>query len=150
MEAFHLALLWGADVLETDVRLSRDKQVVVIHDARVDRTCNGRGAVSDLTLRALKQLDAGYHFTDLNGRRSRGDNVGLTSLAELLEHFPATRINIDIKDNCYEAENSEANLIQHNNRPHNIKDGSFQPNAVDMYRQIDPHIKTNETQVQSA
>lgn len=150
MEAFQLALSLGADVLETDVRLSRDKQVVVIHDARVDRTCNGRGAVSDLTLRALKQLDAGYHFTDLNGRHYRGGNVRLISLAELLEHLPTTRINIDIKDNCYEAVKAVANVIEQSGRPEMVNVGSFHPKAVAWFRQLAPQVTTAATRGETA
>lgn len=48
-----------ADYVEVDVRLSRDGVPVVIHDASVDRTTDGAGAVRDLTLRELKALDAG-------------------------------------------------------------------------------------------
>jgi glycerophosphoryl diester phosphodiesterase len=48
-----------ADYVEVDVRLSRDGVPVAIHDATVDRTTDGEGAVRDLTLRELKTLDAG-------------------------------------------------------------------------------------------
>jgi len=48
-----------ADYVEVDVRLSRDGVPVVIHDASVDWTTDGAGAVRDLTLRELKTLDAG-------------------------------------------------------------------------------------------
>ncbi len=48
-----------ADYVEVDVRVSRDGVPVVVHDATVDRTTDGAGAVRDLTLRELKTLDAG-------------------------------------------------------------------------------------------
>ncbi|NVO65866.1 glycerophosphodiester phosphodiesterase [Methanofollis tationis] len=48
-----------ADYVEVDVRLSRDGVPVAVHDATVDRTTDGEGAVRDLTLRELKTLDAG-------------------------------------------------------------------------------------------
>ncbi|KRL93113.1 glycerophosphoryl diester phosphodiesterase [Levilactobacillus hammesii DSM 16381] len=60
--AFQAALDAGADGIETDVQLSRDHQMVIMHDEQVDRTTNGTGNVRDLTLAQLKALDAGQHF----------------------------------------------------------------------------------------
>ena len=53
------ALELGADMVEVDVQASRDGHIVVIHDARLERTTNGKGYVKDLTLEELKKLDAG-------------------------------------------------------------------------------------------
>ena len=49
----------GVDQVEIDVHLTRDQHLVVIHDATVDRTTNGQGAVADFTLEEVKRLDAG-------------------------------------------------------------------------------------------
>nr|WSW47238.1 glycerophosphodiester phosphodiesterase family protein [Streptomyces sp. NBC_01001] len=49
----------GMDVIALDVQLSKDGVLVVLHDAEVDRTTDGAGAVADLTLSALRELDAG-------------------------------------------------------------------------------------------
>lgn len=49
----------GVDQIEIDVHLTRDQQLVIIHDQTVDRTTDGRGAVSDFSLQEIKQLDAG-------------------------------------------------------------------------------------------
>lgn len=57
--AFDLALAQGAVGIEFDVRLSASGDVVVIHDATVNRTTNGRGEVSELSTKALQDLDAG-------------------------------------------------------------------------------------------
>jgi glycerophosphoryl diester phosphodiesterase len=59
LAAFALALDQGADGVELDVRLSADGEPVIIHDASVRRTTNGRGAVSRLTAIQLQALDAG-------------------------------------------------------------------------------------------
>lgn len=60
--AFRLALALGADGVEMDVHLAADGKPVVIHDARVNRTTNGRGVVSSLSSRELAGLDAGSWF----------------------------------------------------------------------------------------
>lgn len=57
--AFQKAVESGAEGIELDVQLTRDGEVVVIHDERVDRTTDGTGFVADFTLSELKKLDAG-------------------------------------------------------------------------------------------
>ena len=115
----------GADVLEIDVHATADRKLVVIHDATVDRTTNGSGAVDEMTLKEIQQLDAAYWFVP--GCGTCGDNEekdfalrgyatgdrrlpkrlvkqGFTphdftvpSLREVLETFPQELINIEIK-----------------------------------------------------
>jgi glycerophosphoryl diester phosphodiesterase len=59
LAAFAAAMEVGADGVELDVHLSADGVPVVIHNARVDATTDGVGWVNDMTLDALKRLDAG-------------------------------------------------------------------------------------------
>lgn len=91
---------WDADILELDVQPTRDGDAVVIHDATVDRTTDGRGRVVDLTLAELRELDAGYRFSTDGGRsypfRGRGERI--PTLREVLEAFPTARVNVEIKD----------------------------------------------------
>ncbi|HLF25296.1 MAG TPA: glycerophosphodiester phosphodiesterase family protein [Anaerolineae bacterium] len=58
--AFRRAFDDGADILETDLHVTRDGVCVCIHDATLDRTTDGRGAVADLTLAEIKRYSAGY------------------------------------------------------------------------------------------
>jgi glycerophosphoryl diester phosphodiesterase len=97
--AFAQAVALGVDVLEMDVHGTADGALVVIHDATVERTTDGAGRVSDLTLAALKRLDAGYRWTADGGRTFpfRGKGITIPTLREVLEGFPQTRLNIDIK-----------------------------------------------------
>jgi glycerophosphoryl diester phosphodiesterase len=60
--AFQAAIDVGADMIELDVLLTKDRKMVVIHDESLGRTTNGRGMVSDCTLSQLKALDAGSWF----------------------------------------------------------------------------------------
>jgi len=100
LEAFRLAVEAGAGGLELDVHMSSDGEVVVIHDATVDRTTDGSGAVAGMTLGELRALDAGYRFSPDGGRtypyRDRG--VGIPTLAEVYGEFQATYVNIEIKE----------------------------------------------------
>jgi glycerophosphoryl diester phosphodiesterase len=60
LASFASGLEVGAAFAELDVHLTRDGEVVVIHDATLDRTTNGRGAVRDLTLAEIRRFSAGY------------------------------------------------------------------------------------------
>ena len=69
----------GAGFIETDLQLSRDARLVAIHDATVNRTTNGQGAVHDLTLAELRRLDAGSWF----GSEFAGERI--PTIEEILE-----------------------------------------------------------------
>jgi glycerophosphoryl diester phosphodiesterase len=95
--AFQAALDAGVQMIELDVALSRDRKLVVIHDATLERTTNGKGAVSDHTLAQLKQLDAGGWF------HARFAGEHLPELSEVLDLVDGqVMINIEIKPHAYE------------------------------------------------
>src|SRR5699024_9075510 len=64
MAAFEKAFEMKADYIEIDVQMTKDKELVAIHDTTVNRTTNGVGAVGDYTLEIIKKLDAGSLFSD--------------------------------------------------------------------------------------
>src|SRR5215211_1487755 len=99
IEAFRLAVEAGAGGLELDVHMTRDGHIVVIHDATVDRTTNGSGAVSEMTLDELRRLDAGYNFSPDGGPTCpyRGRGIRVPTFGEVLEEFPRVAVNIEIK-----------------------------------------------------
>lgn len=59
IQGFRYAIDMGVDYVECDVHLSRDQHLIVMHDATVDRTTNGHGAIRDLTAARIRSLDAG-------------------------------------------------------------------------------------------
>jgi len=59
LRAMRCAIALGVDQIETDVQLTRDGYLVLMHDPTVDRTTNGTGKVAKLTFAELRQLDAG-------------------------------------------------------------------------------------------
>jgi glycerophosphoryl diester phosphodiesterase len=90
---------WGADMLEMDVRLTRDGEVVVIHDDTVDRTTDGSGRVADFTYEELERLDAGYRFVDLEGLPSfRDQGVVVPRFEDVLTEFAGMRMNVETKE----------------------------------------------------
>lgn len=97
LEAMRLGIADGADAIEFDVRLSYDGEVVVIHDATVDRTTDKVGPVEQMTLAELKSLDAGFRFN--TGARQSRDAITsrIPSFGEILRSFPEIPLLIEIK-----------------------------------------------------
>lgn len=97
IEAMRLGIADGADGLEFDVRLSADGEVVVIHDATVDRTTDGAGAVERMTLNELRSLDAGFRFNASPPDSARKTKYRIPTLDEVLRSFPEIPLIIEIK-----------------------------------------------------
>jgi glycerophosphoryl diester phosphodiesterase len=102
MTAFRAALAAGADMIETDVRLTKDLIPILIHDARVDRTTDGTGEVKDFTLAALSALNA----ADPNAPEK------IPLFEEFLAWVKATdlTVNIEIKEYCTEGNEERCRL----------------------------------------
>lgn len=66
MLAFEKAYEEGVDGIELDIQLTKDGEIVIIHDSKVNRTTNGRGYVKDKTLEEIRQLNAAQKFKGLN------------------------------------------------------------------------------------
>jgi glycerophosphoryl diester phosphodiesterase len=96
--AFKAALDADVPMIELDVRLSKDRKLVVIHDATLERTTNRQGQVDNYTLKQLKKLDAGSWFNPEFAREQ------IPELSEVLDltHGRAL-VNIEIKPHSYEA-----------------------------------------------
>lgn len=85
--AFNKAIDQQVDMLEFDLRLSKDGEVMIIHDETVDRTTNGSGRIEELTVDELKKLDAGKEETIPT----------LRELCELVSADPHILLNVEIK-----------------------------------------------------
>jgi glycerophosphoryl diester phosphodiesterase len=90
LESLLEAVALGADALEFDLRLSRDGQLVVFHDATLERTTDGQGPMHQHTLAELKRLDAGARYTRDGGRSFpwRGRGVTVSSFDEIIDALP--------------------------------------------------------------
>ena len=92
LDAFREAINVGAHIIEIDVKFTKDRELVVIHDNTVNRTTNGEGNVSDYTLSEIKRLDAG------NWKSSEFKGTQVPTLKETLNIMPENFLLIfDIK-----------------------------------------------------
>ncbi|HYH02073.1 MAG TPA: glycerophosphodiester phosphodiesterase family protein [Bacillota bacterium] len=92
----------GTDTVELDIHPTKDGQIAVFHDWKLDCRTNGSGVTRDYTMAELKILDVGYGYTYDNGKTYpfRGQGVGMMpSLPEVLTRFPEQKLLINIKSN---------------------------------------------------
>lgn len=139
LAAFKLAHQAGADGIELDVMLSKDNQLVIMHDDTVDRTTNGSGRVRDMTYAELKELDVGSHFS--------ADFVGekiplLTQVYELLGK--KLLINVELKNYATPFDDLTAKVIELTEK-FNLVDSiilsSFNPINLSKARRINRNIR---------
>jgi len=150
MYALRRALAVGADALELDVHRSADGHLVVCHDPTVDRTTDGSGRIADLTLEQLKALDNAHWWRDdevvdhaaapadlpLRGRAPHQRDLGVATLAEVLDAFPGVLLNLDIKQTApdvlpYEAQ--LADMLVAAGRSDDVIIASFSDAALDAF-----------------
>lgn len=138
LPSFQKVVELGADGTEFDVRLTRDGHMVILHDPTVDDTTDGSGAVSQMTLAEIRELDAGAWFDgEFRGTR-------IPTLDEVLETLgKSILINIEIKSEVYHPDGVEAKVADAIHR-HKIDDltivSSFNPLVLRRFHQAAPHI----------
>lgn len=145
--AFRNATKMGVDALEFDVHATRDGELVVIHDATVDRTTDGSGRVDEMTWEALRELDAGYRWT-ADGSASfpfRGTGLRVPSLEEVLNDLPDTPMIIELKDVSETARARFSEAIAKSPYPERKVIASFQAESVKYIRDNNPGIATSST-----
>ena len=128
LRSFTKAIELGVDAVELDARRTREGEVVVIHDAKVDKTTNGKGSVSDLTLNEIKQL-----VTD------KGERI--PTLDEALDFLDKkVKILIELKETGLEEK--VLGLIHEKGLEKNVIIVSFQEEALRKVRELDDEVDT--------
>ena len=140
LEAFRLALSQGADGYELDVHMTKDGELVVIHDESVDRTTDGTGLVRDLTLAEIKALDASCGMEAYRGAK-------IPTLREALELVRDTHhtVNVEIKTDEWfypELEEKCLALVQELGMEDRIIYSSFNHFTLQKIRALKPDAKT--------
>jgi len=145
IEAFDHGLSAGADGLEFDVRLSADGEVVVIHDATLERTTDATGPVSARTAAELARVDAGWRFGELNGHPWRGRGLGVPRLADVLARFPSVPLIIEMKDDTTELAERTVAAVREAGAARRVVLGSFLRAPMRRARALAPDMPTSAT-----
>ena len=145
MYAFEKAVELGVDVLEMDAHITKDGQIVLMHDEAVDRTTNGTGLIEDMTLDELKQLDAAYRWSGDGGKTFpyRGQGIQVPTLDELFETFPEMRYVIEIKLTQNPIDQPLCDLIRKHALQDQVLIGSFHDEAMRNFRAVCPEVATS-------
>lgn len=143
MAAFEAACAIGADGIELDVQMTKDGEIVVIHDERIDRTTNGIGFVKDFQYKQLKLYDAGSWFQRKYSRQT------IPSLFEVLDLIKASssemKINIELKNDVLPYEGLEEKVlecVQRSSMMNPVIFSSFNFQSIGKIRELDRDIQT--------
>ena len=142
LPAFAAAAAAGADVLEMDVHLTADDALVVIHDASVDRTTGGSGRVAEMSLAALRALNAGDRFRAPGGGFPYRDApIPVPTFAEVLEAHPDLPFVVEMKTAATAKPLCRA--IRSAGRESRTLVGAFAQASLDRFRELCPEVATS-------
>jgi len=139
LAAFKKAIDMGSDYSELDVHLSKDGEVVLLHDSELDRTTDGEGGMWNYTLAELKKLDAGSWFS------AEFAGEPLPTLREVIRAVKGKmKLNIEIKISGNEPDIAEkvVEIVRAENFIDECMITSFDKAAVVRCKKIAPEIKT--------
>lgn len=160
LRAISHALEAGASAIELDVHATKDRRMVVCHDATVDRTTNHRGAIAELTLAQLAEMDNAYWWIDgdvvtrgrapeeypYRGRAPEDRTFAVATLEEVARSFPGVLLNLDIKSTAPLVEPYEALLADELRRlsiDESVIVASFHDDALQRFRTLAPGVATS-------
>lgn len=148
--AFERTMAMGADVVDVDLRLSKDDVVVAFHDATVDRITGSSGSVRTMTFDQLSRLDAGWSFTPdgvdptaPGAYPYRGTNVTIPTFESILEEFPTTLLSIDLKDESLDMVRPLCELLGDHRRSNDVFVGSNSDEQILEFRRACPNVRTS-------
>ncbi|MGI8542236.1 MAG: glycerophosphodiester phosphodiesterase [Aridibacter sp.] len=136
LAAFQKSFELGVDVLELDVHATKDGELVVIHDKSVDRTTNGKGLIAEMNLNEIQKLDAGFRWTNDNGKTFpfRGQGIIIPTLRKVFQNFPEIQINIEPKHETPSPTKYLCSLIREFKRSDSVIVGSFSDKILEDFR----------------
>ena len=118
---------------------------MLLHDETVDRTTNGKGRISDLTLKEAKTLNAGYWWTENDSLSFpfRTLNIKIPTFYEFLTNFKDYKLNIEIKQHDNFIAKKLCESIKENQIQDNVVIGSFNDEVLDEFRFHCPDVATS-------
>ncbi|TPE61556.1 hypothetical protein FJQ54_08165 [Sandaracinobacter neustonicus] len=138
LAAFRQAIALGVDIIEIDLRMTADGEIVILHDPTVDRTTDGTGDVSTLTLDQVKALDAGGRFD----ARFAGERI--PTYEEVLDLVTGTRVKLLLDIKFQNAGNIEqvVRLTEAHGRQLDVVVGVRSFEHLREFQALNPNIRT--------
>ena len=159
MGAYENAMRLGVDVLEMDVYLTRDDQLVLMHDRRVEDTTNGEGHVWDFTLEEIQKLNAGYNWAAADGtfpyhkelskfEEPLRSQLRVPSFVEVFNAFPQVRMIVEMKPARKSPAAALWDLIKNSGMTANLQVASFSDKYIDQFRDLSGGAVATSTSVE--
>lgn len=142
MAAFEHAQAIGADAIECDVHLSRDEEVVVIHDDSLDRTTDATGPVAARTARELAGVDAGFRFGAGSGFPFRGRG-GVPRLTDVLTRTGPMPVVVELKGDHPAVARRVLDVVREAGAESRVIVGGFSDAVLGAMREIAPELPTS-------
>ncbi len=143
--AFAKAEELGVDVLEMDLRATVDGEIVVMHDASVDRTTDGSGRVDQMALAEIRELDAG-DVKDASGQSlHRGQGLTVPTLVEVLSRFSTARLILEMKEFTPALAVELCRVLTTREAEERVLIASFAHDSMSAFRQSCPTVATSAT-----
>ena len=148
--AFEKAVEIGSDVLEMDAHITKDGQIVLMHDETVDDTTDGTGLIEEMTLEELKRLDAAYDWSADEGVTFayRGQGIQVPTLDEVFQKFPQLRYVIEIKLTQNPIDGPLCDLIRQYKMQAKVVIASFHDVAMKNFRATCPEVATSASRTE--
>lgn len=133
----------GVDAVELDLSLTADGHLVLMHDSRVDRTTDGRGAVADMTLAELRELNVAHNWSrDGENYPYRRQPLRIATIDEVFAALPDLLMIIELKDNDAGAARALCDSIRHFGRQDRVIVSSFHQRMIGEFRRLCPEVAT--------
>ena len=143
--AFAKAEELGVDVLEMDLRVTVDGEIVVMHDASVDRTTDGSGHVDEMTLAEIRELDAGDRFDAPGQFPHRGQGLTVPTLEEVLSRFSTARLILEMKEFTPALAVELCGVLTTREAEERVLIASFGHDSMSAFREACPTVATSTT-----
>ena len=147
MYAYEKTMAMGADVIDVDVRKTKDGVVIAFHDPTTTRITGQARKVGASTFSELAKLDAGWSFGNGKSHPFRDKGIGIPSLESILKRFPTVLLSLDLKDESIDMNAPLCSLLTRFRRTNDVFVGSNSDRQILQFRKQCPGVRTSATMV---
>ncbi len=147
MYAYEKTMAMGADVIDVDVRKTKDGVLIAFHDPTTTRITGQARTVRASTFSELAKLDAGWSFGKGKNHPFRDKGIGIPSLESILKRCPTALLSLDLKDESIDMNAPLCSLLTRFRRTNDVFVGSNSDTQILQFRKQCPGVRTSATMV---